>query len=119
MSEKINLFNETVNIRDFSRVVNNQFSTFVDSTPEEEFTVEDFFVEYERLFYSIPAEGEFDSHEYLIKRSSELVQLETDSTDIQPLLDEIANLREQLLSSNNRVNELENELAVRSTQAIV
>jgi predicted nucleic acid-binding Zn-ribbon protein len=115
MSEKINLSSETVNIREFNRVVNTEFTSFIDTVPEDELTVEEFFVEYERLFYDIPAEGEFESHEYLIRKSSELVELETDSSDIQPLLDEIANLREQLLESNSRVNELENELALKST----
>jgi hypothetical protein len=115
MSEKIILSSETVTLTDLNKVVNSKFTSFIDTIPEEALTVEEFFTEYERLFYDIPAEGEFQSHEYLIRKSSELVELETDSSDIQPLLDEIAKLREQLLESNTRVNELESTLALRST----
>lgn len=115
MAEKINLYQQAVTTREFNRVVNTEFSTFTDVTPEEDFTVEDFFVEYERLYYEIPAEGENNSHEYLIRRSSELVDLETESTDIQPLLDEIASLREQLLQANSQIVELESQLSQNST----
>lgn len=111
MAEKINLFQQAVTTREFERVVNTEFSTFIDSTPEEDFTVEDFFVEYERLFYEIPAEGENESHEYLIRKSSELVDIETETTDITPLLDEIASLREQLLEANSQIVKLQSQTA--------
>ena len=60
--------------------------------------------------YEIPAEGSSNSHEYLIRESSKLVQLEKDDTEIQPLLDEITNLRTRLLEMNVENVESINEL---------
>jgi hypothetical protein len=65
---------------------------------------------YEDLYFQIPAEGETNSHEYLIRRSSEIFQLGQDITNLQPLLDEIGDLRIQLLEANNRIFDLENQL---------
>ena len=76
-------------------------------------TVEDFFILYEELFYEIPIEGEVNSHRYLVEKSSEIVNFEKDSEEIQPLLDEISILREQNLQLNQqlldeRINAAEN-----------
>jgi hypothetical protein len=38
MAEKINLYQQAVTTREFNRVVNTEFSTFTDVTPEEDFT---------------------------------------------------------------------------------
>jgi len=74
-------------------------------------SVEEFFVEYDRLFYDIPPEGEVDSHRFLITRSSELVDFEKDTEDIQPLLDEIAQLRNQNLEQAGQIIELQTQIA--------
>ena len=66
-------------------------------------TVPEFFDAYEKLYYEIPPLGTTESHQYLIKRSSELVSLNEGTPDIQPLLDEIAQLREQILSYQNQL----------------
>ena len=52
-------------------------------------------------------EGENNSHQFLLKKSSELTKLEQTSEDIQPLLTEIAQLRQQLLDANKQIFELE------------
>ena len=74
-------------------------------------TVEEFFVEYNRLFYDIPPEGDIDSHRFIINRSSELVDFEKDTEDIQPLLDEIAQLRNQNLEQAGQIIELQTQIA--------
>lgn len=98
---------KTVYSRDeFDKVVDRSFTTFIDDTEEEDRdTVEELFRLYEKLYYEIPVEGEKDSHEYLIKKSSRLVNIEKDLTEIQPLLDEITQLREQLLLANQQLIE--------------
>ena len=63
---------------------------------------------YDKLYHNIPLEGEVNSHQYILNRSSELVNLEKTSEDIQPFLDEIAQLRQQLLDANETIFELEN-----------
>lgn len=93
---------------DFSKVVDSQFKTFVKPSPTEDTdTVAELFRLYDKLFYSIPSEGPENSHEYLVKKSSEIYKLDQTTEDIQPLLDEIANLRTNLLEANQTIIELQ------------
>lgn len=108
MDESITFKKSVVNDNDFNKVVDVNFRTFTANTSSvTELTVGEFFSEYSRLYYTIPINGEINSHEYLVRRSSELLNLEQDTTDIQPLLDEIATLRTQLLQANSSILELQ------------
>jgi hypothetical protein len=108
MAEKIELKKTVTSRPNFEKVVNNSFTTFVDPVIEvTELTVDEFFAEYERLFYEIPIEGDVNSHQYLIQRSGQLAIFEQDTQDIQPLLEEIALLREELLIANQTILELQ------------
>lgn len=90
----------------FGKVVDRSFKQFTQPLGvDEERTIEQLFSEYERLYLDIPAEGENQSHLYLIKKSSEIVDFEKDTEDIQPLLDEIATLKEQILSYQEQLLE--------------
>ena len=60
-------------------------------------TVDDFFTIYNNLFFIIPKFGEINSHEYLIKESSDYIDYKANQEEIQALLDEIAELRENNL----------------------
>lgn len=83
---------------EFGKVIDRNFKTFSQPIPiEQQRSVEEFFEDYENLYYEIPPEGESQSHQYLIARSTELVDFDKDTSEIQPLLDEIAQLREQIL----------------------
>ena len=95
---KVDLRKTVYNKDQFSRAVGGrEFTTFGIQALEDIFTVEDFFNEYENLFLSIPINGATNSHEYLVRKSGELVGFQRTTEDIQPLLDEIASLRDQLL----------------------
>lgn len=96
----------------FDKVVDRSFKSYVQ--PDEVITgptVEQFFLDYESLYLTIPPTGETNSHEYLIRRSSELVDYEKDTADIQPLLDEIAQLRDQNLEAQQQIIDLTIQLA--------
>ena len=96
---KVDLRKTVYNKDQFSRVVGGrEFTTFGVQDPTSVFTIQDFFDQYENLFFSIPINGNSNSHEYLVRKSSELVGFQRTTEDIQPLLDEIASLREQLLT---------------------
>src|SRR6056300_1723938 len=96
---KVDLRKTVYNKDQFSRVVGGrEFTTFGVEAAVDEFTVQDFFQEYENLFLSIPIRGGSSSHEYLVRKSGELVGFQRTTEDIQPLLDEIASLRDQLLT---------------------
>ena len=56
-------------------------------------SVEDFFNIYNNLFFIIPKYGDINSHEYLIKESSDYIDYAANQEEIKALLDEIAELR--------------------------
>jgi hypothetical protein len=58
------------------------------------------------LFYDIPKFGETNSHEYLIKQSSDYVGSAILTDDIQALLDEITSLREENLELQRNIIDL-------------
>ena len=94
---------------EFKKVIDTEFKTFVKEEPiVDTDTIEELFRLYDKLYFNIPLEGEVNSHQYILTKSSELVNLEKSSEDIQPFLDEIAQLRQQLLEANETIFELEN-----------
>jgi hypothetical protein len=106
--KRIQISKTSYNSSQYNNLVDSEFTTFTDPVLEEDNdTIEELFRLYNKLYFSIPTEGEEDSHEFLIKKSSELVKLETQSEDIQPLLDEISQLRQQLLDANEQIFELQ------------
>ena len=100
---------KTVQEKDeLEKVVSRQFNTFVQPTQEADTdTVEELFRLYSKLYLEIPLEGA-QSHTYLIEESSKLVSIDQ-QVDIQPLLEEISDLRQRILEANEYINELENE----------
>jgi hypothetical protein len=112
MSENIRLNRVVFNKTDFTNTVNTAFTQLVaPPVPTgSAFTVEDFFVEYENLFFQIPKQGETNSHEYLVTKSGEYINFEQTNAEIQALLDEIAQLRQELLDASQSNFELEVEL---------
>lgn len=93
---------------EFDKVIDSSFTTFVDAQAAVNTdTVEELFRLYDKLYYEIPIEGVSNSHTYLLQESSKLVDLEKDLTDVQPLLDEITELRERILLLNQQNLELQ------------
>jgi hypothetical protein len=110
MDNSIQIVKTVINTDKFTKVVDTSFKTFTQPVPEEDpDTPEELFRLYEKLYFSIDITGETNSHEYLIKKSSELVNYDAVTEDIQPLLDEIAQLREQNLALNQQLIDLEAE----------
>ena len=69
-------------------------------------TVEDFFTIYNNLFFLIPKYGEINSHEYLITESGGYIDYQANQAEIQALLDEIAELREENLGLRQEMAEI-------------
>lgn len=96
---------------DFSKVVDTSFKTFTQPIPEEDpDTSEELFRLYDKLYYSIDLEGEDNSHRYLVNKSSQLLNFDAVTEDIQPLLDEIAQLREENLALAQQILTLETKI---------
>jgi hypothetical protein len=108
MDNNVQVVKTVFNTDKFNKVVDTSFKTFTQPVPQEDTdTPEELFRLYEKLYYTIDITGETNSHEYLIKKSSELVTFDRVTEDIQPLLDEIAQLRDQNLALNQQLIDLQ------------
>lgn len=110
MAEKVELTRQGLGASTYPKVIDTQFTQFAQPATalEEEVSVDQFFELYERLFFEIPVTGEFNSHEYLVKRSSEYIGADIISDNEQALLEEINSLRQQLLEANQNILDISN-----------
>ena len=112
MARKVQIKKTVFDRESFNQVIDNKFKHFRELPPViDPDTVEELFRLYDKLYAIIPIEGEDNSHQYLVERSSELYKVDSQLESIQPLLDEVASLRGQLLENNRRILELETQLA--------
>lgn len=112
MARNVKIQKNVFDQNQFDRVVDKEFKTFTQPIPAVDTdTVEELFRLYDKLYYTIPVEGADNSHRFLIEESSKLVDFEKTTEEIQPLLEEITQLRLQLVEANSTINDLESELA--------
>lgn len=112
MAREVQIKNKVYNKEQLDKVVDRNFSFFTDTAIEEDqLTVDEFFVEYDRLYYEIPVKGETNSHEFLAARSIEISNYDQNTQNIEPLLDEIATLRQELLTQQELIIDLQTQLA--------
>jgi hypothetical protein len=111
MANNIEIKKTVLGTNQFNKVVSRDFTTFTQPTQQADTdSIDELFRLYDKFYFEIDLTGETNSHEYLIRKSSELVKLEQSIEDIQPLLDEIAQLREQNLQLNEQLLNLESEV---------
>ena len=101
--EIISLTNTLYNKSQYQKVIDTSFTQLGVVAPTSSFvaptiSVAEFFQNYQELFFSIPKFGNADSHEYLIRTSTDYVgsSTVTDNT-VQALIDEITQLRQENL----------------------
>lgn len=110
MANDVKIKKTVYNSTEFTKVLNTSFNTFTQPVSQQDLaTVDDFFSLYETLYYEIDVTGLTNSHEYLVKKSSELLDFTQTTEDIQPLLDEIAQLRDQNLQLNQQILDIQNK----------
>lgn len=108
MANDIQIVKTVFSAVEFNKIIDTSFKTFTQPVPEEDLdTPEELFRLYDKLYYSIDVTGDTNSHEYLVNKSSELTNFDAVTEDIQPLLDEIAQLREENLDLNQQILTLE------------
>lgn len=98
--ETVQLLKRVKGINTFTKAIDTNFTEFVSTVPEaqqETVTVERFFELYEELFFDIPAEGEINTHQYLVQRSSEYLGGAAPDPEKLALIEEINALRQQIL----------------------
>jgi hypothetical protein len=99
----ITLFKPIYDKNQYQKVIDTSFTQLGLITPTSSLvaptiSVAEFFQNYQELFFSIPKFGNADSHEYLIRTSTDYVGTSavTDTT-VQALIDEITQLRQENL----------------------
>jgi len=109
MQTKVNLNKEVYNKEQYVKVIDTSFTQLVDplNTVAESSlpTVEEFFQDYNDLFFEIPKTGD-NSHETLIVQSTEYIEYSPVSEELQALTEEITSLREQLLEARQQLADL-------------
>jgi len=104
MIDTVNLSRQVFNKQKFNNTVDTTFSELGVQQQDPSFfdlnlaTVDDFFTLYNRLFFEIPKEGAINSHTFLVKESGDYVGAQQVNEEIQALLQEIADLREENLT---------------------
>jgi len=108
MSELINIEKQVFDKLTYGKVIDTEFrQLFNNVSPETPvFTIEDFFQLYEQLFYQIPKEGDTNSHRYILEKEAEYLGVKINQDDIQALLEEITNLRQQVLDTQTALDEI-------------
>lgn len=114
---KIRIQKNVLSKDDFDKSVDRSFKTFINEQIEEETdSIQELFRLYDKFYYEIPTEGDELSHEFLIRESSKLIKVESDNDAIQPLLDEISELRQRLLEQQQAaIEEIEDITALDGT----
>lgn len=93
----------------YPKVIDTSFKQLLIQDEESSTTdisVEEFFKYYDELFFDIPLDGNINSHVYLIKKSTEYVGETQNTEEIDLLLNEINQLRLQLLEARQTIDEL-------------
>jgi len=111
MKEKYNIGKTNLNKEKYSKVINNSFTQLIPPPPDPvvEPTIDNFFELYNDLFYDIPKEGDINSHQYLIVQSSEYIGNPVLTEEFLALVEEVNNLRSQLLEANQQILELQTQ----------
>jgi len=93
----------------YTQTINTEFTQLVPPSPitvENNLpTVNDFFNDYNALFFQVPKTGE-NSHTTLIESSTEYIGYNPQSQELQALQQEITFLREQLLTQRQQLESL-------------
>jgi hypothetical protein len=108
MAENVDLNKEVFNKRDYEKTVNTSFTQLGVKTIQEQIdekpSVQEFFDLYNELFYEINELGPTNSHEFLIKTSTEYIAFDDNNELIEALQKEIADLRAELLEAQKQNN---------------
>jgi len=102
MAQQVKLTKQVYDKNQYQKVIDTSFTQLVQPTTQDTGSVlpsvNQFFDYYNQLFFDIPKFGETNSHEYLIKTSTEYIGASAIVNDeLQALIDEITELRQENL----------------------
>lgn len=99
-ARNVELIKKTYGLSTYRKAIDTSFTELVSTETDEEdvvLSVDQFFEQYERLFFDIPVSGSINSHGYMIERSTQYVGGTIQDQERQALIEEINSLRQQLL----------------------
>jgi hypothetical protein len=102
--EQINLNKQVYDKNQYQKVIDTSFTQLVNVTSSltssiPTISVDQFFQYYQDLFFQIPKLGDINSHEYLIKTSTDYIGVSQQTNDtIQALVEEVTSLRQENLT---------------------
>jgi flagellar biosynthesis/type III secretory pathway chaperone len=120
MSEKIIINKTGYDKFQFEQIVDNQFTQLVPATTAsvaQTIDVNQFFQAYDNLFFQIPKLGDSKSHQYLVNKSSNYIDENAISEEVQALLEEITQLRQENLVLQQQVIILQTEAVNPTTKS--
>ena len=102
MAQPVTLQKQVYDRNQYKQVIDTSFTQLVQPVSQDTGSVlpsvDQFFDFYNQLFFDIPKFGETNSHEYLIKTSTEYIGASSVVSDeLQALIDEITELRQENL----------------------
>jgi hypothetical protein len=106
--EIISLNKTEYNKNQYQKVIDISFTQLIQpqvtsSVVTPTISVDEFFQNYQQIFFQIPKFGNTNSHEYLVKTSQEYIGSTTNDDLIQALTDEITQLRQENLSFQQQI----------------
>lgn len=115
-NKRIDLRKDVFNKTEYVKTIDTRFTEFgvksIAEQVQDETSVEEFFQYYNELFYEIPAEGETNSHRYLVIQSGEYINFDENLDELEALREEIARLRTDILELQIKNIELETGTAL-------
>jgi len=106
MDQSVSFSTTSYDKNSYNKVIDTSFTQLGVKTIDEQIaaqpTTNEFFSMYNDMFYDIPELGATNSHEYLIKKSSEYIDFEANQEEITALQAEIAQLRTDLLDAQKQ-----------------
>lgn len=104
--ERINLRRQVYAKSAFDNVISTDFTQLTPVTPEapqtQSIDIDEFFVQYNNIFYDIPKFGETNSHEYLVKTSGQYINSTQTNETVEALIEEINQLRQENADLQNQ-----------------
>lgn len=101
MSERrVQLLKTVYGANTYPKVIDTSFKELVNpqtDSIEVSLSVDDFFQQYERLFFDIPISGSINSHSYMVERSTQYIGGNVEDEEKRALIEEINSLRQQLI----------------------
>jgi hypothetical protein len=109
MSEIVQLNKTVFGKVTYPNIINTEFTQLIQTNIEEIDTtinIDQFFQAYNDLFFEIPLLGDYNTHQELIKRSTEYIGVTQTSDEIEVLLEEINQLRLENLTLQQQIDDL-------------